>query len=199
MVTSLSVTEVGFALDSLLPAQQADWYAETELGPIVLRYREARELMSDPRLVQSGQGLLERQGLTDGPVYRWFVPIILHRNGPDHARLRSLMRRAFSPRVIELARGFIRTRADALTDDITGGGDFVARFADQLPLAVICHLLGVPDEDTEAVAQHTRDIGRIYDLSWGPDTYARVERGLLSLYGYIDEAIARRKDEPGRT
>jgi cytochrome P450 len=197
LVAVLNVTDAGFTLDSVIAAQRAGWYAETELGPVVLRYREARDLMADTRLVQSGQHLLERQGVFDGPVYRWFVPIILHRNGADHARLRSLMRRAFSPRVIELARGFIRAKAEALTEDIAGGGDFVARFADQLPLAVICHLLGVPDDDTDAVVQCTRDIGRIYDLSWGPDTYAQIERGLLGLYGYIDKAIARRADEPG--
>jgi hypothetical protein len=117
VATYLTVTELGFALDSgdLLAAQHNDWYAETELGPIMLRYREARELMADPRLVQSGEHLLARQGIVAGPVYQWFVPIILHRNGDDHARLRSLMRKAFSPRALDVVRGFIRVTALAYT------------------------------------------------------------------------------------
>jgi cytochrome P450 len=197
VVAQLTVTAADFTLDLTLAARRAGWYADSELGPVVLGYRAARDLMTDPRLVQSGLGLLDRHGIVDGPVYRWFVPIILHRGGADHARLRSLARRAFSPRMVDAARGFIRATADTLAEDMVTGGDFVARFADQLPLAVICHLLGVPADDIAGVTQCTRDIGRIYDLSWGPDTYARIERGLLGLYGHIDEAIARRTAEPG--
>ena len=49
-------------------------------------------------------------------MYDWFVPMLLHRQGADHLRLRGLVQKAFTPRVINRMRPYIRDTAAALAE-----------------------------------------------------------------------------------
>jgi cytochrome P450 len=67
---------------------------------------------------------------------------------PQHTRLRNLFAPAFTPRRINVMQEFIRTRVDELIDDMEASGspDFIREVAIKLPIASICHLLGLPGE-----------------------------------------------------
>lgn len=73
---------------------------------------------------------------------------MLNRDGDDHRRLRSLVSKAFTPRVIESMRPRVRAIADGLLDRVVDRGEMelVSEFAFPLPITVIAELLGVPSE-----------------------------------------------------
>jgi hypothetical protein len=71
----------------------------------------------------------------------------------DHARLRGLAGRAFTPRRIAALRPRVATIADSLLDAAvpTGRMDVVADFAHPLPMTVVGELLGIPTADLPSV------------------------------------------------
>ena len=76
---------------------------------------------------------------------------MLFRDPPDHTRLRALVSRAFTPRVIEGMRGQIQAVVDRLLDQVERRGhmDVIGDLAYPLPVTVICDMLGVPVGDHE--------------------------------------------------
>ena len=74
---------------------------------------------------------------------------ILHLDPPEHTRLRLIVNKGFTPRMVERMADEVRARAVALLDPLVGCDEFdlVDEFAVQLPLQVICGLLGVPRDD----------------------------------------------------
>jgi cytochrome P450 len=199
-MTFLDVTDSAFDFTApeVLAAQDADWYADSPVGTIVLRYAEAQELLRDRRLDHGGDSYLHRNGITSGPIYDWWVPMIVNHDGVDHRRLRGLVGRAFTPRTIDMLRPFIRAKAEALADEIVAAGraEFVDAFANRLPLAVMCELLGVPAEDYDTFSVWTSDIGLIFGLATGGDTASRVERAVAGLDRYVDELIDEKASRP---
>ncbi|WP_338090934.1 cytochrome P450 [Planosporangium thailandense] len=195
----LDVTDPEFRFDSpaVTEARELSWYARTPLGLVVLRYAEAHAVLRDPRFGQSGERHLALQGISDGPLYDWFVPLILHRRGEDHLRQRRLLNRAFTPRVIESLRPFIRERAVLLADRIAAAGEceFVDAFADPLPVAVMCELLGVPAADYDVFRRWSSDVGLTFSLTLA-QTRSRVEMAVVGLYEYVDGLIAQRRADP---
>jgi len=76
---------------------------------------------------------------------------MLTRDPPDHTRLRGLVLKAFTPRVIESLRPHIETIVDDLLADIGAQGetDVIQSLAYPLPATVIAELLGVPVGDRD--------------------------------------------------
>ncbi|RSM57798.1 cytochrome P450 [Actinoplanes sp. ATCC 53533] len=187
-----------FTSPEALAAQAADWYADSPLGLLVLRYAETQELLRDRRLDHGGDGYLRRNGITSGPIHDWWVPMIVNHDGADHRRLRGLVGRAFTPRTIDLLRPFIRAKAAELADEIEAAGqaEFVDAFANRLPLAVMCELLGVPAEDYATFSVWTSDIGMVFSLAAGGDAAARVERAVAGLDGYVEALIDDKAKHP---
>ncbi|MFD6100197.1 cytochrome P450 [Nocardiopsis flavescens] len=77
---------------------------------------------------------------------------LLDKDGIDHLRLRKLVTRTFTVRRVEALRPRIRAIAEGLLADLPGHAregsvDLIDHFTYPLPIAVICELLGVPEED----------------------------------------------------
>lgn len=195
----LDITSADFRFDSpaVAAAREANWCAATPMGLIVLRHAETRQLLADARLAQSGERYLTQLGISDGPLYDWFVPGILHQRGDDHLRLRRLLAKAFTPRMIESFRPFIRDTAIELTAAITARGEceFMEAFADPMPIRVMSALLGVPNEDYELFRRWSTDLGLVYSFML-PQLRARVEEAVVGLHAYVDSLIERRRAEP---
>lgn len=187
-----------FTAPEVFAAQDAGWFADSPLGPLVLRYAETQELLRDRRLDHGGDGYLRRNGVTSGPIHDWWVPMIVNRDGADHRRLRGLVSRSFTPRTIDLLRPFVRATAEALAEEIAGRGEaeFVDAFANRLPLAVMGELLGVPAADHDIFSVWSSDIGLIFALAAGDGTAARVERAVAGLDGYVDTLIDEKTKRP---
>ncbi|HSV65261.1 MAG TPA: cytochrome P450 [Mycobacteriales bacterium] len=179
-------------------AQAKSWYAESPNGLLVLRYAEAQELLRDKRLNHNGKGYMEMNGVFEGPIYDWFVPMISNHDGDDHRRIRGLVNKAFTPRMVSNLRPFVRAKAGHLAEYLGSVEvcDFVEDFANPLPLAVMCELLGVPAEDYDTFRIWTADIGLVFSLAHGGDIAARVQTAVVGLYEYVDSLINDKKATP---
>jgi len=188
-----------FHAPEVVEAQAKSWYAETSIGLLVLRYTEANALLRDQRLNANGERYMEMNGVTGGPIYDWFVPMIVNQAGEDHRRLRGLVSKAFTPRMISRLRPFIRTRAQRLAEQIARVEEceFVEDFGNPLPLAVMCELLGVPPEDYDTFRVWTSDVGLVFSLAHGGDIPARCESAIVGLNGYVDFLMADKLAAPG--
>ncbi|MFC7639809.1 cytochrome P450 [Streptosporangium lutulentum] len=83
-----------------------------------------------------------------GWVKRVFGESMVNMDDPRHARLRRIVSRAFSPKMLSTLQGDINAACARIVDDAVaaGPGDFVAQIASRLPIHVICDMMGVPDE-----------------------------------------------------
>jgi cytochrome P450 len=73
---------------------------------------------------------------------------MVNMDDPRHARLRRIVSRAFSPKMLARVEADIQVTAARIVDDVlaAGPGDFVAQVAARLPIHVICAMMGVPEE-----------------------------------------------------
>lgn len=190
--------EFDFGSPEAMAAQERSWYADSPIGLLVLRYAEAQELLRDRRLDHNGKGYIEQAGVYSGPIYDWFVPMINHHDGEDHRRLRGLVSKAFTPRMINELRPFVRAEAERMAEEMASADEieFVDSFADPLPLAVMCRLLGVPTEDYDTFRMWTNDIGLVFSLVHGGDIVARVEKAVVGLNEYVSGLMAEKAKNP---
>jgi cytochrome P450 len=78
---------------------------------------------------------------------------------PRHQRLRSIVSRAFTPKVVARIETSVRERARRLVaDHPDGNGEAVAELAGPLPLQVICDMMGIPEEDHQQIFHWTNVI-----------------------------------------
>ncbi|GAB2608669.1 cytochrome P450 [Streptomyces capparidis] len=120
---------------------------------LVTRYDDARRALADPALGKDPAAASEawrRAGLGLPLDHRpSLVRHMLNADPPDHARLRRLVSRAFTPRRTEHLRHSAEALTRSLLDAVAprGGADLVADLAYPLPMGIICDLLGVPQAD----------------------------------------------------
>jgi len=179
-------------------AREAHWYARTPIGVTVLRYVEAAELLRDPRLKQGGVEFLAAQGVTTGPAADWMREMLLCVEGVDHARLRRLVSRAFTPRAVDTLRPHMRRIAHQLIDRFAEAGEceFMADFADRLPAFVISEMLGIPAELHEPCHQAVADLGQVFSWS-AAQRLAEIAAAIGQLDAIIDELVTERRRHPG--
>ena len=120
---------------------------------------------------------------------------LLAKDGDDHRRLRRLVTKAFTPRIVEQLRPRIQQIADDLIDLVEerGSMELVDDFAFPLPITVIAELLGIPVEDRERF--------RVWSSNAVMPALTPEDRELAQRRGdefiaYLEELFARRRSEP---
>lgn len=151
---------------------------------------------ADPRRAK-GLGEFVQQGLPLSD--RGFDDIMLFNDPPDHTRLRSLVNKAFTPRVVDALRPRIQQIVDGLIDACVDAGSLEAidDFAYPLPVTVIGEMLGVPLEDRDKLKAWSRDIAPILDPFIPPQRLERVATAGLELVDYVDALIRDRRAHLG--
>lgn len=121
-------------------------------GWFVSRYDDVVSVLKDPRFS------VERRKVDGRDLSKaWWIPGILRAflnsmvmvDNPDHARLKTLVHKAFTPKMIQQMSGRIETISHMLLDEMAKkqSVDLIADFALPLPLTVISDMMGVPHED----------------------------------------------------
>jgi cytochrome P450 len=126
---------------------------------------------------------------------------MLFRDPPDHTRLRALVSKAFTPRMVETMRGHIQEIVDRLLDRVQGAGrmDVMEDLAYPLPVTVICEMLGVPVDDHASIRGWSADIARSLDAIGLPTDQDIVERGRKArraLADYFRRLVPERRARP---
>ncbi|MCK9917455.1 cytochrome P450 [Microbacteriaceae bacterium K1510] len=96
----------------------------------------------------------------EGLLLEHHTSTMLFRDPPDHDRLRAIVNPFFSQASIASLKGFVEEKVAQLLDEVAKKReiDFVADFAFQLPVAVICRILGVPQSDAGLIQEMGRKI-----------------------------------------
>src|SRR5262249_32929826 len=116
---------------------------------------EVEAAFDDPRLVKDPRNARSPEELARMPARpeatRYLRTNMLSRDAPDHTRLRRLVLKAFTSRMVEQLRPRVQAIADALLDAVADRGemDVTNDYAFPLPIPVIGEMLGVPPADRD--------------------------------------------------
>ncbi|AKK29833.1 cytochrome P450 [Mycobacterium sp. EPa45] len=130
------------------------------------------------------------------------TPGFLFLDPPDHTRLRKLVSKAFSPRVVKALEPNITSMVDDLLDNAAQTSEFdaIEQLAHPLPVAVICRLLGVPIEDEAQFSSASTILAQGLDpfVTFTGETQGFEERLKAGMWlrGYLRELLERRRAEP---
>ena len=124
----------------------------------------------------------------------------LFQDPPDHTRLRGLVNKAFTPRVVENLRPRIQEVVDGLLDAVAGKGsmEVVEELAYPLPVTIICEMLGAPVEDQQKFKDWSREIARSLDpdIVLPPDVLRRRFQAIRAFREYIRGLVRERRQAP---
>jgi cytochrome P450 len=117
---------------------------------------------------------------------------------PDHTRLRRLVSGAFTPRAIAGLEPWIRDVTVRLLAAAAGaaGFDLIDALAFPLPIAVICHLLGVPAGDQAQFRAWGHDLAATLDPQTAAAAKAQTREAELALTGYLQDLVRQRRADP---
>ncbi|HEY6309276.1 MAG TPA: cytochrome P450 [Streptosporangiaceae bacterium] len=135
------------------------WVAEIPVlgwpaGPgfwLVLRHADVESVLTSPKLFSSARGATQIRDPVTPQALDYVRRMMLNMDPPEHARLRRLLSRSFTPRAVAGLEDRIRGHARAICDRAFAGPggecDFAKDVAADLPLLTLADVLGVPEQD----------------------------------------------------
>lgn len=170
----------------------------------IFRYDDVMKVMESRSF---GREFIKRDDVETTPVptaYSAFLAMvskwIVFREPPDHTRLKSLVSKAFTAKVVENLRPVVYQIADSLLDKVhfRGEMDLIEEYAFPLPIMVIAVMLGADPEDRNlfrewALALQHASASR---LKPPPEVYERAEQASQEFMDYFRPIIADRRANP---
>ena len=180
------------AHDPVYRSPWGDWY--------LTRYADVATVLSGKpfsRLSPNGANPMSADPRKPTSIERMFTRFMIFRDPPDHTRLRGLLGRAFTPKVIQALRPQIEALTHRLLDDAAQAADFdlVAALSYPLPVIVISRMLGIPESDYDFLKDWSGrltkgvDTGRLEDMQYGAEAADELGR-------YMADLVAARRAAP---
>jgi cytochrome P450 len=169
------------------------------------RYDDCVALLKDNRLGREILNYMSREELGWPEPDPQVEPLaelnrgwMLFRDPPTHTRLRMLVHKAFTPRMVEQLRERIQAVTDGLLDAVRAKGtmDIVSDLAVPLPVVVIAEMLGVPESDREAFRGWSRDLAETLELTESPEVYIRGAKATVAFSEYLRGLANERRKSP---
>jgi cytochrome P450 len=167
---------------------------------VLLRHEDVSAVLHDRRFssnnfIEGGRTLAGAEvelGLLDRRT-------MLTSNPPDHTRLRGLVSKAFTPRMVEGLRPRIQQIVDTLLHEVASRGrlDLIADFAYPLPVTVIAEMLGISPDDRERFRRWSDDVIVTIEPLVPTEDLERAGRSAAELQRYFEQVVAQRRRSPG--
>ncbi len=166
---------------------------------LLTRYDDCINLTKDERFTKD---MLRRPGgrlNPNDPQYQAAISINRHMltvDPPDHTRLRTLVHKAFTPKMIRELSGRIQQIADDLLDKVESQGqmEFMNDYAVVIPITVIAELLGIPPEDQAKFREWTQTI--VVDGLRNTRDSERMGAAVMEFIMYFHAMFDQRRAEP---
>jgi cytochrome P450 len=187
------------------------WLAQVPFGYMVLDRESAEFFLRTRSAIFPGMKIAEIFGVQEGPLFEEMRRNILHVNGPDHSRLRSLVNPSLSPRAVEryrpAMRGFLEgLLAQAVAASGAGAApgngevrvscEFVEAFAKPYPSQVIATVMGAPVEDAPKLHHWSNWIQRQFDAASMASEMGDIEVAVDEFYEYAERLVKARRNDP---
>ena len=172
---------------------------------LVSRYQDVNTLLRDRRFGRTYHHLatpaeMGRPNEPDsyGPFWHLIRSGILDMEPPDHTRVRRLVSKAFTPRMVEGLRDRIQGIMDGLADRVAASGEFdlISAIAEPLPVAVIAEMLGVPDADSHLLRPWSAEICLMYELNPSEEYAQRAVKASVEFSEYLRTLSRERRAHP---
>jgi cytochrome P450 len=165
---------------------------------ILLRYQDCLEVLRDPRW--SSNPAHRQQSAPDDvlDVRAADVSVLLFLDPPDHTRLRKLVSKAFTPRTVERMRPRIQALVDTILDEAAERGslDVVGELGYQVPVTVICELMGVPVADRDMFGPWSSAASRLLDGVQDAEVTNEGLMGVMQIVNYFNNLFDERRADP---
>jgi cytochrome P450 len=172
---------------------------------LISRHADAASIVRDPRLSNNQRNselynsFVRAGGEPEGAMAEMNDVVMLFLDPPDHTRLRSLVSKAFTPKMVERLRARIQLIVDERLDAVVARGDgrmdVVTELAYPLPVVIICELLGVPAEDHATFQAWSSELAASIDPDplVTPEQQVRINAAGDAFLEYFSELIERRR------
>lgn len=183
------------------------YWSEALGGWLITRYRDVAAALQDPRF-SLGDGvatMFDRlpESLRDElrPLKRHLSMWMGTLDPPEHTRLRSLLNRGFTPRLIESLRPFTQAMTDELLDAVqdTGRCDLVQDLAVPLPATVIATMLGTPPEECDLFRKWSSDLTAFLGFGlFDVEVMRRAQATVIEMTEYLAGLIRQQRSHPAQ-
>jgi cytochrome P450 len=166
------------------------YYALTRLDDILIATR-------NPGTFISGKG---NATAVDMPP-EFLDQSMISMDDPRHARLRRIVSRGFTNKMIASLAESVTQVADKIIDDVIdqGEADAVEDIAAKLPLRVICDMMGIPEKHHKFVFDQTNKMMGVSDpdVADTEDAFEALFKAVNELTNFLHELAAERAENPG--
>lgn len=172
---------------------------------LFFRYDDIAGALKDPATYSSDR--FDKAPIAEhdpsNPAHRRYIRIarqgMLMKDPPEHTRLRGLVRHSFTPRSLARMRTSIGTITKSLLDEIATGreADFMAVFAQILPVKVITEVLGVPEQDRVQFRKWSEDSSKPMEASTTGEARTQALNDADTFISYLEDLIADRRANLG--
>lgn len=169
---------------------------------LVTRYADVAAILRDPRFVAErimpDDEWLAETGLRQ--LFHTHSRMMLLTDPPDHTRLRGLVSKAFTPRVVEGLRPRIQAIVDDLLNSVQDQGamDIIRDLAYPLPVIVIAELLGVPVDMRAQFKQWSEGVAAFIGGTTSPEMemLSEAQRCVVEMSEYFRAVADERRKQP---
>lgn len=167
-------------------------------GWLITRYDDAVRILKDARMKKNYENVFTEEELENFSALGNEEPLskhMLNLDPPDHGRLRSLVQKAFTPRMILQLEGRIQQIADSLLDEVEPNHsmNLVDDYAFPLPIIVISEMLGIPVEDRQKFRVWSQ---AIIDFSDTPESLEEYKHKIGEFAEYLEYLVRKKREEP---
>lgn len=172
---------------------------------LVSRFADVGALLRDRRLGRSYVHVASHEEFGRTPPPAWQAPFddslrlqLIDMEPPDHTRLRRLVSTAFTPRTVEGLRPRVTELVDGLVEAALERREFdlLADLIEQLPVAVIAELLGIPTADRPLLRPWSADMTVMFELARSENDERRAVRATVEFSDYLRGLVRDRRARP---